>query len=65
MHQLAAHPQAGKHLNQHPQALPVILFYMTAMVMPADQTLYFGDDIYGHDTKHARALASRRVVTAF
>ena len=45
--------------------LPVILFYMTAMVMPADQALYFADDIYGHDTKLARALASRRALTAF
>ena len=45
--------------------LPVILFYMTAMVMPADQGLYFAEDIYGHDTKLARALASRRVVAAF
>ena len=45
--------------------LPVILFYMTAMVMPADQGLYFADDIYGHDTRLARALASRRNVTAF
>ena len=47
------------------QALPVILFYMTAMVMPADQGLYFADDIYGHDTRLARALATRRVMTAF
>ena len=45
--------------------LPVILFYMTAMAMPADQQLYLADDIYGHDTKLARALARRRVVTAF
>ncbi|HEY8708458.1 MAG TPA: L,D-transpeptidase family protein [Burkholderiaceae bacterium] len=45
--------------------LPVILFYMTAMVMPADQALHFADDIYGHDTRLARALASRRVVTVF
>ena len=45
--------------------LPVILFYMTAMVMPADQTLHFVDDIYRHDTRLARALATRRVVTAF
>lgn len=42
--------------------LPVILFYMTAMVMPTDQTLRFADDIYGHDTRLARALARRRVV---
>ena len=45
--------------------LPVVLFYMSAMVMPADQTLHFADDIYGHDTRLARALASRRVVTVF
>ncbi len=47
------------------RALPVILFYMTAMVMPADQTLHFADDIYGHDTRLARALATRRAVNAF
>ena len=45
--------------------LPVILFYVTAMVSPADQAIHFADDIYGHDTKLARALARRRVVTSF
>ncbi|MBC7394457.1 MAG: L,D-transpeptidase family protein, partial [Variovorax sp.] len=45
--------------------LPVILFYMTAMVMPADQALHFASDIYGHDARLARALASRRVVASF
>lgn len=45
--------------------LPVILFYMTAMVMPVDEALYFADDIYGHDTRLARALASRRTVNSF
>jgi len=39
------------------QPLPVILFYMTAMVMPSDGLLYFADDIYGHDARLARALA--------
>ena len=47
------------------QPLPVILFYMTAMVMPDDQGLYFADDIYRHDTRLARALASRRAAAAF
>ena len=47
------------------QPLPVILFYMTAMVVPGGQTLHFADDIYGHDSKLARALSRRRVVTAF
>ncbi len=45
--------------------LPVILFYMTAMVMPVEQRLHFADDIYKHDAKLARALASRRVAAAF
>ncbi len=40
--------------------LPVILFYVTAMVMPADQALHFAPDIYGHDTRLERALARRR-----
>ena len=38
---------------------------MTAMVMPVDQRLYFAADIYGHDIKLGRALASRRVVATF
>ncbi|MEO7007591.1 MAG: L,D-transpeptidase family protein [Caldimonas sp.] len=40
--------------------LPVILFYVTAMVMPADQALHFAVDIYGHDARLERALASRQ-----
>ena len=45
--------------------LPVILFYMTAMAVPADQTIHFASDIYGHDAKLMRALANRRVPTVF
>jgi murein L,D-transpeptidase YcbB/YkuD len=41
--------------------LPVILFYMTAMMMPSDPTLHFADDIYGHDARLARALKSRPI----
>jgi len=37
--------------------LPVILFYMTAMVAPSDGSLRFAQDIYGHDVRLARALA--------
>ena len=40
--------------------LPVILFYVTAMVIPADGALHFADDIYGHDARLASALAARR-----
>lgn len=39
--------------------LPVILFYLTALVMPGDDALHFADDIYGHDARLARALAAR------
>lgn len=39
--------------------LPVIMFYMTAMVTPSDHALRFAQDIYGHDARLVRALASR------
>jgi murein L,D-transpeptidase YcbB/YkuD len=35
----------------------VILFYLTAVVMPEDGSVRFAEDIYGHDEKLARALA--------
>jgi murein L,D-transpeptidase YcbB/YkuD len=41
------------------QPLTVILFYMTAMVMPSDGLLHFAQDIYGHDARLLRALADR------
>ena len=40
--------------------LPVILFYVTATVIPDDGALHFADDIYGHDARLASALAARR-----
>jgi murein L,D-transpeptidase YcbB/YkuD len=40
--------------------LTVILFYMTAMLMPSDQSLHFAQDIYGHDARLVQALANRR-----
>ncbi len=40
--------------------IQVILFYITAVVMPEDGTIRFAEDIYGHDAKLDRALASRR-----
>ena len=42
-----------------PRALPVILFYVTAMVMPTDDALHFAEDIYGHDARLEQALAAR------
>ncbi len=43
------------------QPLPVILFYMTAMLLPSDPALHFAEDIYGHDARLARALKSRPI----
>ncbi len=37
----------------------VVLFYLTAAVMPADGAVWFAEDIYRHDQRLARALASR------
>ncbi len=45
-----------------PKPLQVILFYVTAVVMPEDGTVHFADDIYGHDAKLDRALMSQAVV---
>jgi murein L,D-transpeptidase YcbB/YkuD len=42
-----------------PKPLQVILFYITAVVMPEDGTVHFADDIYGHDAKLDRALTQR------
>jgi murein L,D-transpeptidase YcbB/YkuD len=40
--------------------IQVILFYVTAAVMPEDGTVRFAADIYGHDTRLEEALANRR-----
>ena len=40
--------------------VPVILFYVTAGVMPADGAIHFADDIYGYDQMLDRALLARR-----
>jgi murein L,D-transpeptidase YcbB/YkuD len=37
--------------------IQVILFYVTAVVMPEDGTIRFADDIYRHDVRLDRALA--------
>ena len=36
--------------------IQVILYYVTAVVMPEDGTLHFAEDIYGHDLRLDRAL---------
>jgi murein L,D-transpeptidase YcbB/YkuD len=41
--------------------IQVILYYITAVVMPEDGTIHFAEDIYGHDTKLDRALTQARL----
>ena len=40
--------------------IQVILFYITAVVMPEDGTIRFAEDIYGHDTRLEQALTRWR-----
>jgi murein L,D-transpeptidase YcbB/YkuD len=41
------------------QPLQVVLFYLTAVVMPQDGTVHFTDDVYGYDAKLRQALQRR------
>ena len=43
-----------------PRPVRVILFYVTATVMPGDGSLHFAEDIYGHDRALEAALARHR-----
>jgi L,D-transpeptidase YcbB len=38
----------------------VVLYYLTAVVMPEIGVVHFAEDVYGHDAKLDRALAARR-----
>jgi murein L,D-transpeptidase YcbB/YkuD len=40
--------------------VPVLLYYLTALVSPDDGLMHFTDDLYGHDAALERRLASRR-----
>ncbi len=40
-----------------PMSIDVVLFYLTAAVLPEDDAVHFADDIYGHDVALGRALA--------
>jgi L,D-transpeptidase YcbB len=44
--------------------IQVVLFYLTAAVMPEDGTIHFAEDIYRHDAKLDRALALAMSVRA-
>jgi murein L,D-transpeptidase YcbB/YkuD len=43
-----------------PSPIKVILFYTTATVMPEDGTIRFAEDIYRHDARLDRALATEQ-----
>ena len=42
--------------------IQVILFYLTAVVMPEDGSIRFAEDIYRHDTRLDDALTRRRAI---
>jgi L,D-transpeptidase YcbB len=54
----AMHANQPRRVNLT-RPIQVILFYVTAVVMPEDGTLRFADDIYGHDVRLDRALSHR------
>ena len=41
--------------------IQVILFYLTAVVMPEDNAVHFAEDIYGHDARLEQYLTRRKV----
>jgi murein L,D-transpeptidase YcbB/YkuD len=43
--------------------IQVVLFYLTAIVMPEDKAIRFAEDIYGHDTVLDAALSRRPAAT--
>jgi murein L,D-transpeptidase YcbB/YkuD len=47
----------------HP--VPVVLFYVTALVLPEDGDVHFAEDIYGHDAALDRALRHLRSGAGF
>ena len=41
--------------------IQVIVFYLTAIVMPEDNAVHFAEDIYGHDARLEQYLTRRKV----
>jgi murein L,D-transpeptidase YcbB/YkuD len=54
----ASGPAVSLRVPLH-RPMRVLLFYMTAMVVPEDGSVHFADDVYGHDARLQRALAAR------
>lgn len=55
----AMHGTESRRVNLRKPIL-VILFYITAVVMPEDDTVRFAEDIYGHDAKLQKAIVGRQ-----
>lgn len=55
----AVHGNEPRHVNLR-KPIQVILFYITAVVMPEDGAIRFAEDIYNHDAKLDKALAGRQ-----
>jgi L,D-transpeptidase YcbB len=54
----AMHGNNTRRVNL-PKPIQVILFYITAVVMPGDGTIRFAEDIYRHDARLEKALGLR------
>jgi murein L,D-transpeptidase YcbB/YkuD len=57
---MAMNAKASMRVNLT-RPIQVILFYLTAVVMPEDGTVHFAEDIYGHDARLDHYLTRRRV----
>jgi len=57
---MAMNAKASMRVNLT-RPIQVILFYLTAVVMPEDATVHFAEDIYGHDVRLDQYLTRRRV----
>lgn len=55
----AMHATASQRVNLT-RPIQVILFYVTAEVIPEEGTVRFAEDIYGHDARLDHALAKRQ-----
>jgi murein L,D-transpeptidase YcbB/YkuD len=56
---LAAMHGPGPRRVDLSRPMPVILYYLTAIVMPDSGDVHFAEDVYGHDRRLGRALERR------
>lgn len=56
---LAAMADGNNQRVDLPQPVPVLLYYLTAIVSPDDGLLHLADDLYGHDARLDQALRQR------